>query len=91
MAGKQDNISQEAMFSSELRGFLFSHRTVKCTKHNWKLNMLTMKYINPPDSFMQDELGKFLYIVEFSLKFRIFFFFKAAIYTRLSLVTWVVN
>ncbi|XP_029681644.1 cytidine monophosphate-N-acetylneuraminic acid hydroxylase-like [Takifugu rubripes] len=31
-------------------------RTVKCTKHNWKLNMLTMKYMNPPDSFMQDEL-----------------------------------
>lgn len=90
MAGKQDSISQEAMFPSELRGFLFSHRTVKCTKHNWKLNMLTMKYINPPDSFMQDELGKFLYIVEFSLKFRIFFF-KAAIYTWLSLITWVVN
>uniref|UniRef100_A0A673CT03 Cytidine monophosphate-N-acetylneuraminic acid hydroxylase n=1 Tax=Sphaeramia orbicularis TaxID=375764 RepID=A0A673CT03_9TELE len=31
-------------------------RTVKCTKHNWKLNVLTMKYVNPPDSFMQDEL-----------------------------------
>uniref|UniRef100_H3BXM5 Cytidine monophosphate-N-acetylneuraminic acid hydroxylase n=1 Tax=Tetraodon nigroviridis TaxID=99883 RepID=H3BXM5_TETNG len=31
-------------------------RTVKCTKHNWKLNLLTMKYINPPDSFIQDEL-----------------------------------
>lgn len=31
-------------------------RTVKCTKHNWKLNVVTMKYVNPPDSFMQDEL-----------------------------------
>ncbi|KAJ0037057.1 hypothetical protein NL108_018121, partial [Boleophthalmus pectinirostris] len=30
--------------------------TVKCTKHNWKLNVSTMKYVNPPDSFMQDEL-----------------------------------
>uniref|UniRef100_A0A3P9BH80 Cytidine monophosphate-N-acetylneuraminic acid hydroxylase n=1 Tax=Maylandia zebra TaxID=106582 RepID=A0A3P9BH80_9CICH len=33
--------------------------TVKCTKHNWKLNVSTMKYVNPPDSFLQDELGKF--------------------------------
>lgn len=49
------------MFSSDLTDFLFSHRTVKCTKHNWKLNMLTMKYMNPPDSFVQDELGTFLY------------------------------
>lgn len=31
-------------------------RTVKCTKHNWKLNVSTMNYVNPPDSFMQDEL-----------------------------------
>ncbi|KAK1906258.1 Cytidine monophosphate-N-acetylneuraminic acid hydroxylase [Dissostichus eleginoides] len=31
-------------------------RTVKCTKHNWKLNVSTMKYVNPPDSFLQDEL-----------------------------------
>lgn len=31
-------------------------RTVKCTKHNWKLNVSTMQYVNPPDSFMQDEL-----------------------------------
>ncbi|RVE72613.1 hypothetical protein OJAV_G00039150 [Oryzias javanicus] len=31
-------------------------RTVKCTKHNWKLDLSTMKYVNPPDSFMQDEL-----------------------------------
>lgn len=70
-----------------------SHRTVKCTKHNWKLNMLTMKYMNPPDSFMQDELGKFLYIVEFTLKSRGFsrLSLEAAIYTRLSLVTWFVN
>uniref|UniRef100_A0AAX7UQ48 Cytidine monophosphate-N-acetylneuraminic acid hydroxylase n=1 Tax=Astatotilapia calliptera TaxID=8154 RepID=A0AAX7UQ48_ASTCA len=30
--------------------------TVKCTKHNWKLNVSTMKYVNPPDSFLQDEL-----------------------------------
>lgn len=38
---------------------LCSHRTVKCTKHNWKLNVSTMKYVNPPDSFLQDELSKF--------------------------------
>ncbi|KAM9704898.1 cytidine monophosphate-N-acetylneuraminic acid hydroxylase isoform 1-T2 [Menidia menidia] len=31
-------------------------RNVKCTKHNWKLNVSTMKYVNPPDSFAQDEL-----------------------------------
>uniref|UniRef100_A0A3B5QS99 Cytidine monophosphate-N-acetylneuraminic acid hydroxylase n=1 Tax=Xiphophorus maculatus TaxID=8083 RepID=A0A3B5QS99_XIPMA len=31
-------------------------RTVKCTKHNWKLNVSSMKYVNPPDSFLQDEL-----------------------------------
>ncbi|XP_049423384.1 cytidine monophosphate-N-acetylneuraminic acid hydroxylase [Epinephelus fuscoguttatus] len=31
-------------------------RTVKCTKHNWKLNVSTMTYVNPPDSFLQDEL-----------------------------------
>nr|XP_015797661.2 cytidine monophosphate-N-acetylneuraminic acid hydroxylase [Nothobranchius furzeri] len=31
-------------------------RTVKCTKHNWKLNVSTMKYVNPPDSFLQDQL-----------------------------------
>ena len=37
---------------------LCSHRTVKCTKHNWKLNVSTMNYVNPPDSFLQDELGK---------------------------------
>ncbi|XP_028256542.1 cytidine monophosphate-N-acetylneuraminic acid hydroxylase [Parambassis ranga] len=30
--------------------------TVKCTKHNWALNVSTMKYVNPPDSFWQDEL-----------------------------------
>ncbi|KAK2858718.1 hypothetical protein Q5P01_003338 [Channa striata] len=24
------------------------NRTVKCTKHNWKLNVSTMKYVNPP-------------------------------------------
>lgn len=35
-----------------------SHRTVKCTKHNWKLNVSTMQYVNPPESFLQDELGK---------------------------------
>ncbi|KAM7366861.1 hypothetical protein PAMP_014802 [Pampus punctatissimus] len=31
-------------------------RVVKCTKHNWKLNVSTMEYINPPDSFLQDSL-----------------------------------
>ncbi|XP_015253597.1 PREDICTED: cytidine monophosphate-N-acetylneuraminic acid hydroxylase-like [Cyprinodon variegatus] len=31
-------------------------RTVKCTKHNWKLNVSSMKYVNPPDSFLQEEL-----------------------------------
>nr|XP_055047277.1 cytidine monophosphate-N-acetylneuraminic acid hydroxylase-like isoform X2 [Misgurnus anguillicaudatus] len=31
-------------------------RTVRCTKHYWKLDVSTMEYVNPPDSFMQDEL-----------------------------------
>uniref|UniRef100_A0A8C0QY10 Cytidine monophosphate-N-acetylneuraminic acid hydroxylase n=1 Tax=Canis lupus dingo TaxID=286419 RepID=A0A8C0QY10_CANLU len=31
-------------------------RSVRCTKHNWKLDVSTMKYINPPSSFCQDEL-----------------------------------
>ncbi|KAK3544418.1 hypothetical protein QTP86_011156 [Hemibagrus guttatus] len=31
-------------------------RTVRCSKHFWKLNMATMQYVNPPDSFTQDEL-----------------------------------
>ncbi|XP_073669915.1 cytidine monophosphate-N-acetylneuraminic acid hydroxylase-like isoform X2 [Paramisgurnus dabryanus] len=31
-------------------------RTVRCTKHYWKLDVSTMAYVNPPDSFMQDEL-----------------------------------
>ncbi|TTG02114.1 Cytidine monophosphate-N-acetylneuraminic acid hydroxylase [Bagarius yarrelli] len=31
-------------------------RTVRCSKHFWKLNVATMKYVNPPDSFTQDEL-----------------------------------
>ncbi|XP_073422245.1 cytidine monophosphate-N-acetylneuraminic acid hydroxylase-like isoform X2 [Dendrobates tinctorius] len=31
-------------------------RTVRCTKHNWKLDVSTMKYVNPPDSFCQEEL-----------------------------------
>ncbi|XP_060019538.1 cytidine monophosphate-N-acetylneuraminic acid hydroxylase isoform X2 [Lagenorhynchus albirostris] len=31
-------------------------RSVRCTKHNWKLDVSTMKYINPPGSFCQDEL-----------------------------------
>lgn len=34
-------------------------RSVKCTKHNWKLDVSSMKYINPPGSFCQDELGKY--------------------------------
>lgn len=32
-------------------------KTVKCTKHFWKLNVSTMHYVNPPDSFSQDELS----------------------------------
>ncbi|KAF7660197.1 hypothetical protein LDENG_00286600 [Lucifuga dentata] len=31
-------------------------RIVRCTKHNWKLNVSTMEYVNPPDSFTQEEL-----------------------------------
>ncbi|XP_048364484.1 cytidine monophosphate-N-acetylneuraminic acid hydroxylase-like [Sphaerodactylus townsendi] len=31
-------------------------RGVRCTKHNWKLDVSSMKYVNPPDSFCQDEL-----------------------------------
>ncbi|KAL0963070.1 hypothetical protein UPYG_G00349290 [Umbra pygmaea] len=30
-------------------------RTVRCTKHYWKLNVSTMCYVNPPESFTQDE------------------------------------
>lgn len=45
-------------------GLLCFHRTVKCTKHNWKLDVSTMKYVNPPDSFMQDELGKFCHLLQ---------------------------
>ncbi|CAL8242606.1 unnamed protein product [Merluccius merluccius] len=33
-----------------------NRQTVKCTKHNWKLNVSTMRYSNPPDSFSQEEL-----------------------------------
>ncbi|KAG8442308.1 hypothetical protein GDO86_011197 [Hymenochirus boettgeri] len=33
------------------------NRKVRCTKHNWKLDVSTMKYVNPPDSFCQDELA----------------------------------
>lgn len=47
--------------------FLSSQRTVKCTKHNWKLDVSTMKYVNPPDSFMQEELGKFFQHLYFGL------------------------
>ncbi|XP_061078379.1 cytidine monophosphate-N-acetylneuraminic acid hydroxylase [Conger conger] len=32
-------------------------KTVRCTKHYWKLNVSTMEYVNPPDSFQQNELG----------------------------------
>uniref|UniRef100_A0A803T1W1 Cytidine monophosphate-N-acetylneuraminic acid hydroxylase n=2 Tax=Anolis carolinensis TaxID=28377 RepID=A0A803T1W1_ANOCA len=31
-------------------------KCVRCTKHNWRLDMSIMKYVNPPDSFSQDEL-----------------------------------
>uniref|UniRef100_A0A670IC76 Cytidine monophosphate-N-acetylneuraminic acid hydroxylase n=1 Tax=Podarcis muralis TaxID=64176 RepID=A0A670IC76_PODMU len=33
-----------------------TQKCVRCTKHNWKLDVSTMKYVNPPDSFCQDEL-----------------------------------
>ncbi|KAI8486722.1 hypothetical protein Bbelb_354700 [Branchiostoma belcheri] len=36
------------------------HRTLRnilrCTKHGWKLDPSSMKYVNPPDSFRQDKL-----------------------------------
>lgn len=48
-------------------GLLWFNRNVKCTKHNWKLNVSTMKYVNPPDSFLQDELGKSAKIIFFLL------------------------
>lgn len=48
-------------------GLLWFNRTVKCTKHNWKLNVSTMKYVNPPDSFLQDELGESAKIIFFYL------------------------
>ena len=31
---------------------------MKCTKHGWKLDAKTMRYVNPPDSFKQEQLGK---------------------------------
>ncbi|KAI8483678.1 hypothetical protein Bbelb_386160 [Branchiostoma belcheri] len=30
--------------------------TLRCTKHGWKLDPSTMKYVNPPDSFIQEKL-----------------------------------
>ncbi|XP_072022929.1 cytidine monophosphate-N-acetylneuraminic acid hydroxylase-like [Amphiura filiformis] len=29
---------------------------MKCTKHGWKLDAKTMRYVNPPDSFSQEQL-----------------------------------
>ncbi|XP_033099034.1 cytidine monophosphate-N-acetylneuraminic acid hydroxylase-like [Anneissia japonica] len=29
---------------------------LKCTKHGWKLDPSTMRYVNPPDSFRQEQL-----------------------------------
>ncbi|XP_035680899.1 cytidine monophosphate-N-acetylneuraminic acid hydroxylase-like [Branchiostoma floridae] len=29
---------------------------LRCTKHGWKLDCSTMKYVNPPESFSQDKL-----------------------------------
>ncbi|XP_072042665.1 cytidine monophosphate-N-acetylneuraminic acid hydroxylase-like [Amphiura filiformis] len=29
---------------------------MKCTKHGWKLDAKTMRYVNPPDSFIQEQL-----------------------------------
>ncbi|XP_052440208.1 cytidine monophosphate-N-acetylneuraminic acid hydroxylase-like isoform X2 [Carassius gibelio] len=43
-------------------------RTVRCTKHYWKLNVATMEYVNPPDSFMQDELEAVLSDTDGSLE-----------------------
>ncbi|CAH1266838.1 Hypp3585 [Branchiostoma lanceolatum] len=31
-------------------------RVLRCTKHGWKLDPSTMKYVNPPDSFSQEKL-----------------------------------
>ncbi|KAI4878076.1 hypothetical protein NFI96_011684 [Prochilodus magdalenae] len=42
--------------------------TVRCTKHNWKLNVATMQYVNPPDSFLQDELVEVEQSADGSLK-----------------------
>ncbi|XP_071966265.1 cytidine monophosphate-N-acetylneuraminic acid hydroxylase-like isoform X2 [Antedon mediterranea] len=33
-----------------------SNCVLKCTKHGWKLDPSTMRYVNPPDSFRQDQL-----------------------------------
>ncbi|XP_077994477.1 cytidine monophosphate-N-acetylneuraminic acid hydroxylase-like [Glandiceps talaboti] len=30
--------------------------TLRCTKHGWKLDCSNMRYVNPPDSFKQEEL-----------------------------------
>lgn len=65
---------QESKFTFKLTGCSVFYRTVKCTKHNWKLNVSTMKYVNPPDSFLQDELGKIctsaLYLVSITVRRR---------------------
>ncbi|KAF7245105.1 Cytidine monophosphate-N-acetylneuraminic acid hydroxylase [Varanus komodoensis] len=45
---------QGGLFIKDIEDLTKTH--VRCTKHNWKLDVSTMKYVNPPDSFCQDEL-----------------------------------
>ncbi|KAK1793645.1 hypothetical protein P4O66_011440 [Electrophorus voltai] len=45
---------QEGKFKKDIEDI--DGRTVRCTKHNWKLNVATMQYLNPPDSLLQKNL-----------------------------------
>ncbi|KAI8513473.1 hypothetical protein Bbelb_101120 [Branchiostoma belcheri] len=41
-----------------------SSSVLRCTKHGWKLDSSTMKYVNPPDSFSQEKLGTTIFVPE---------------------------
>ena len=53
-----ESLKSEACNWWYLRTYLSPFCSVlRCTKHGWKLDPTTMKYVNPPDSFSQDKLG----------------------------------
>ncbi|XP_035682762.1 cytidine monophosphate-N-acetylneuraminic acid hydroxylase-like [Branchiostoma floridae] len=52
-----ESLKSEACNWWYLRTYLSPFCSVlRCTKHGWKLDPTTMKYVNPPDSFSQDKL-----------------------------------